>query len=70
MYVYTSEDFSGEMHVCDEGELHWIDDEKLIDLPMWEADPYFLSWLKDEKVHQAKATYQNDHLLSFEETQM
>lgn len=70
MYVYTSEDFSGEMHACDEGELHWIDDEKLSDLPMWEADPYFLSWLKDEKVHQAKATYQNDHLLSFEETQM
>ena len=42
MYLYTSSDFSGELIPCDEGELHWIDKDKVLELNLWEGDRYFL----------------------------
>lgn len=42
MYVFTSDDFEGEMIDCDEGELSWIDEDKILDLNLWEGDRYFL----------------------------
>lgn len=60
MYLYSSDDFEPadeearrvwrEMKIytppeCDEGELHWIPEEQLAGLPMWEGDKVFLSRL-------------------------
>ena len=60
MYLFTSSDFvpadeasarifaeSGEYEppVCSEGELCWIDKDRLSDLPMWEGDRAFISKL-------------------------
>ena len=42
MYLFTSDDFSGEITDCDEGELHWIDKDKIFDLALWEGDRIFL----------------------------
>ena len=51
MFLYSSEDFiagGGEYKdeeytaVCDEGELAWIPEENLSELPMWEGDRLFL----------------------------
>lgn len=70
MFLFTSEDFSGECSSCDEGELFWIDNDKISSLSMWEADPYFLAWLKDDRVHCGKAIYEGDHLVRFEEDLM
>lgn len=67
MFMFTSDDFTGEMKECDEGELHWIDDERILSLPMWAADPYYLAWLNDDNVHMAKAEYVNGQLLSYHE---
>lgn len=42
MYLYTTEDFSGEMRECDEGTLRWIKDEDISSLNLWEGDRIFL----------------------------
>lgn len=62
MYLFTSSDFvpaddaaarifaeSGEyeLPVCREGELCWIEKDRLPDLPMWEGDRAFISKLLD-----------------------
>ena len=49
MYLYTSEDFSGEEIICDEGELVWIEKEKVCDLPIWEGDKIFFRLLRERK---------------------
>lgn len=56
MYLYYSDDFEpaagglsggGEpvLPDCDEGELRWIDEADIMDLPMWEGDRVFLGRL-------------------------
>lgn len=43
--VYTAEEFSGEEAACDEGTLAWIEEEKILDLELWEGDRLFLKRL-------------------------
>ncbi|MBQ9519493.1 MAG: 8-oxo-dGTP diphosphatase [Firmicutes bacterium] len=47
MYLYTADKFSGDMIDCDEGELVWVDKDKILTLPLWEGDAKFLK-LMDE----------------------
>lgn len=48
MYLYTGSEFCGEqLPVCNEGELRWIPEEKLMELPMWEGDRCFFKPLTD-----------------------
>lgn len=67
MFVYTCDDFSGELHECDEGVLKWIDNDHIASLPMWEGDYHFFEWLKDEYMHSAKIVYENDHVIDYQE---
>lgn len=48
MYFYKVTDFTGVVKECDEGVLAWIDKDKMMDLPMWEGDRYFLPLLERE----------------------
>ena len=45
MHVYTADGFEGEISDCDEGELHWIDKDKVLELPTWDGDRVFLKYL-------------------------
>ncbi len=49
MYLYTSDDFTGDIIECDEGELHWIDKGKILSLNLWEGDRTFLPKLLSTK---------------------
>lgn len=49
MYLYTSDDFVGELKECNEGSLSWIPIENVIDLPLWEGDKVFLDLLKNNE---------------------
>ena len=41
--LFTSDDFSGQMvSECSEGELTWVDIDKVMDLNLWEGDRTFL----------------------------
>lgn len=67
MFVFTCDDFSGEMHECDEGVLKWIDDEKILSLPMWQGDYHFFEWIEDHQFHSAKIVYDGDELVEYKE---
>ncbi len=63
MYLFTSDDFSGELKQCDEGELCWISREKLDSLPKWEGDRIFLDLLwQDAPFFLLKLRYDGDTL--------
>lgn len=50
MFLYTSDDFSGELSDpddCPEGILRWVEKESLDELPMWQGDRIFLQLLKE-----------------------
>lgn len=49
MHLFTSDKFEGELIECNEGELHWIPREKILDVPHWEGDKYFLEKLKNNE---------------------
>lgn len=48
-FVYTASDFEGELIESDEGSLHWIEDDRLCSLNLWEGDPYFLEWIYNKE---------------------
>lgn len=41
-FLYTSNHFEGTIKECNEGQLHWIDKDKVLDLNLWEGDKHFL----------------------------
>ncbi len=45
MFLFTSDSFSGDVGTTDEGELCWIDKDKVPSLPLWEGDKIFLKLL-------------------------
>lgn len=48
MFLYTGKDFSGELIECDEGELVWIEKDKIKDLPLWTGDLIFLDLMQQD----------------------
>ena len=66
IYLYTSDDFTGDIIDCDEGELKWIDIDKVLDLNLWEGDRIFLKELIDtENDIKIEFRYDGDKLLSY-----
>lgn len=65
MHLFTADDFAGTLTECDEGDLVWIDTDKVTDLPLWEGDRIFLKLLQeDAPFFMLKLVYdRNDRLL-------
>ncbi len=64
VHVFVITAFHGNLRPCPEGELSWIDDEKLLDLNLWEGDRIFLPWLSRPDFFSAKFVYENKKLIS------
>lgn len=63
MHLFKSTAFSGEIRECDEGELDWIEKERLLSLPIWEGDKIFLRLLdKDIPFFSLKLQYEGSRL--------
>lgn len=62
-FVFTATQFNGELINSREGDLAWIDDDKLLSLPLWEGDLIFLPWLNNEGFFSGKFVYQDDRLV-------
>ena len=45
MHLFTAARFEGDVKVCDEGDLAWIDKRRLLALTLWEGDRIFLALL-------------------------
>ena len=70
MYLFTSDDFSGEIIECNEGNLEWIDKEELIKLNIWEGDKIFLNKIKENcPFFTLKLEYDGDKLVNYNLTE-
>lgn len=47
MFLYTANEFRGELIECEEGELKWVKKESIYKLPIWEGDKIFLKLLEE-----------------------
>lgn len=56
----------------DEGDLDWVDVDKLLELPMWEGDRYFLPLVFDDdpRIFHGYMPYENARPLSWHFTRM
>lgn len=48
MHLFTADGFEGEPIACDEGELEWVDIDKIEALHIWEGDKIFLRLLAEK----------------------
>ena len=63
MCLYTSDDFSGELIECDEGQLEWVKKSELKNLNFWEGDYIFLDLIeKNVPFFSLKLIYNNGKL--------
>lgn len=64
MYLFTADDFTGELAECDEGDLQWVSMDFLDALPTWEGDRIFLNLLwQDAPFFLLTLRYQGDRLV-------
>lgn len=64
MHLFTCNDFEGTLSDCDEGELLFLEKEKLFTLPAWEGDKIFLELiLKDSPFFSLKLVYEDEKLV-------
>lgn len=63
-FVFVIRDFEGELIESPEGFLEWIDDGRLMELPLWEGDYIFLPWLDQPGFFSGKFSYTDGKLVS------
>ena len=65
MYLYTADEFEGELvEECSEGELAWVPKDKVMELPTWDGDYYFLEdLLADRKGIDMILRYEGENLV-------
>lgn len=63
MFLYTADSFHGEIGLCNEGHLEWIDKSAVYDLPIWEGDKLFFRLLEENRpFFSLKLRYEGEHL--------
>ena len=65
-FVFVVDDFEGELIESPEGQLEWIEDERLPELELWEGDPIFLSWLDRAGFFSGKFVYKDGRFIDHE----
>ena len=64
MFLYTADQFEGELIPCKEGTLEWVRKEDVKKLNLWEGDKIFLKLLEeDAPFFSLKLSYKGDHLV-------
>ena len=71
MHLFTAQlapdDAENPLPECDEGELAWVEKEKVLLLPLWEGDKVFLKLLDTEQeFFSLKLCYQGERLTDAE----
>lgn len=64
MHLFTADAWEGELIPCDEGDLEWVDMDRVCDLPIWKGDKIFLDLLRqDVPFFSLKLSYEGDTLV-------
>lgn len=65
MHIYHSDDFSGILKECDEGNLEWVEIKQLYELPVWEGDKIFFKLIEEKApFFSLKLEYHGDTLIN------
>ncbi len=65
-FVFVCEEFEGNLTDSGEGNLAWIENNQLLNLPLWEGDRLFLPLLDQPGFFTGKFVYQNGKLVEHE----
>lgn len=66
IYVFTCNDFDGELIECNEGKLEWVEKNKVLHLDIWEGDKYFLEKINNRaNFFTIKFEYSGEKLLNY-----
>lgn len=64
MYLFTANEFTGELIDCNEGELEWVDKDEILRLNIWEGDRIFLKkMIEEDNFFTLKVVYEGDKLV-------
>ena len=64
MYLFTANEFSGELRECNEGDLQWVDKKDILKLNIWNGDKIFLKKLiEEDNFFTLKVVYDGDRLV-------
>lgn len=66
VFVFTAEEFHGELRPSPEGDLRWVPDEELETLPLWPSDRYFFAWMRENRFFSAKFVYEGEALQDYQ----
>lgn len=62
VFIFTANDFEGNLEQSKEGTLKWIDDSEIFNLNLWDGDKIFMKWIEDEKIFSGKFVYEGENL--------
>jgi 8-oxo-dGTP diphosphatase len=65
VFVFTANEFTGELIDSLEGKLEWIHDEQVLDLSLWKSDHIFMPWIRGGKFFSAKFEYEGDEMRGY-----
>ena len=66
MCLFTADGFTGELISCPEGDLQWVEKERVMELPTWEGDAIFLNLLireNEQRFFTLRLVYEGDMLV-------
>lgn len=66
VFIFTADEFTGELIDSHEGNLEWIPNNKLTELNLWDGDKIFLDWLFQDKFFSAKFVYEDGKMNTYE----
>lgn len=65
VWLYFITKWEGELKDSPEGELSWIEDDKLHELNLWDGDKIFIKWMFKNKPFSAKFNYENGKFIDY-----
>jgi len=65
VFLFTADDYEGDLIDSKEGNLEWIPNEKLNSLNLWDGDKIFMEWLFQDKFFSAKFNYEKGRFIDY-----
>jgi 8-oxo-dGTP diphosphatase len=65
VFIFTSDEFEGNIIDSKEGNLEWIPNNKLMNLNLWDGDKIFMEWLFQKKFFSAKFNYHEGKFVDY-----
>jgi 8-oxo-dGTP diphosphatase len=65
-FVFVVDEFEGELIDSPEGDLEWVDNNRILDLNLWGGDRLFLPLLDQPGIFSGKIVYQDGRLVGHE----